>query len=130
MRVTVLAALIGALFAAVVMGGLLAVDRTVLHVYTEDDVAPTPGPDFTENDAVHLTQEALTRRPFPSGTNAVRCTSATFRPGNRMWIVTCEFSVDRDFAPPSCETRIPRNCPADRVSERIYVFNDTTGETE
>ena len=54
------------------------------------------------------------QRSVPQGTSWVRCVRASFRSGNRMWIVTCEYRENRD----------------DRLAEtaRTYLFDDRTGK--
>ena len=71
-----------------------------------------PKPNFTKADVLALTQDQIPR--FPGETKWVRCVSAAYRSGNRMWVVTCEFYLNRD----------------DRVAdqERTYTFDDRTGE--
>ena len=112
-------------------------DRTVLHLYSQEAKDPTPTPtprptrepepSFTEADVIRLAQRAVSSELFPIGTNAVRCVSASFRSGNRMWVVSCEFSLNPDFPPPLCET-FGQPCPINPKFLRTYLFNDATGE--
>lgn len=86
----------------------------------EASATPAPKPtakptaNFTLSDVLNLAQDQIP--VFPTGTNWVRCVSASFRSGNRVWVVTCEFYVERD----------------DRIAEqeRTYTFDDRTGKLQ
>ena len=137
-RASILTALAGALIAVVAIGGFLALDSMVLHIYSEgpEDPTPTPRPtrepsaNFTESDVIRLTQQAVSQSTFPTGTNSLGCVSASFRSGNKMWVVTCEFTLNPDFPPPRCTTAFGQACPSNPEFRNSYLFDDTTGEVE
>lgn len=128
--------LAGVLITLAVVGGFLALDRSVLHWYVETvptpvppptlapTLAPTrvptpvptlvPEPAYTLFDVIDLTQSQVSDAGnFPAGTNWVRCLSATYRSGNRMWVVGCEFLVNRD--------------DTNQAAFKLYSFDDRTG---
>ena len=76
----------------------------------------TPAANFTEFDAVRLTQAKVAEnsRSWPADTHWVRCTSASYRSGNGLWVVTCEFRTNKDDPTP--------------VSTKTYAFDDHTGQ--
>ena len=116
-RAPVLAAVAGVLVALAIVGGFMAIDRTVVHWYMESgQTAPTPGPTrlagpaFTQRDVVRLVQQYVARVYYE---HSPRC-EADFRRGNRMWVVTCYLYV----------------APIDRTAEFAitYLFDDRTGQ--
>ncbi len=123
---TVLTALIGAQVALAVVGGFMALDKTTFHWYAEssgdserDPVRSSPTtearPAFTRADVMSLAKEQIARRPFPAGTNWMWCTGASYRSGNRMWVLTCEFRAEQALTAPV-------------VAEMTYLFDDRTGK--
>ncbi len=92
-------ALVVALVVLVLVGGFMALDRTVLHWYSPEgpNVAETQNateeaPAFTADDVlgVALPQVAQLGN-FPQGfEDSVSCHSASLR-ANGLWIVTCEY---------------------------------------
>lgn len=79
---------------------------------------PTSSPksSFTRADVLVLTVEQLTNRRFPSGTTWVRCVDASYRSGNRVWVVTCNYFENRDDRSPE--------------QSRTYTFDDRTGKLQ
>ncbi len=74
-----------------------------------------PTASFTMSDVLHLAESAVAERgSFPGETRWVSCVSASYRSGNRVWVVTCEFTVTRNAA------------TADH--QKTYTFDDQTGE--
>lgn len=72
-------------------------------------------PNFTQSDVLGLAQRQVGENGrFPTGTEWVRCTQASFRSGNNTWVVTCNFYVERDDLVPE--------------QTRKYTFNDRTGK--
>ncbi len=71
-------------------------------------------PAFTSADVLRLAQTQVANLDFPSGTNWVRCTQASYREANQIWVVTCDFRVNRDDLQPTYS--------------RTYTFNDRTGQ--
>ena len=142
-KATAMTALAGALIALVVVGGFLALDRTVLHFYTSsDDAPPTPpptqtkskpivspteeaGPAFSVRDVLALAQSDLAERPFPGGTRFVLCLDAEYRSGNHLWIVGCGYYVeDVTFVGPSLAS--------DRLADVhiTLILDDRTGRVQ
>lgn len=121
-RGTILAAGISALLVLGVIGGFLALDKTTLHWYSNSEDRPTATaipprlqPSFFESDVTRLAQvQVANQGQFPGDTRWVRCTNASFRRGNQLWIVTCEFRLERDDTLPT--------------ATRTYTFNDRTGQ--
>lgn len=119
-RATAVTALAGALIALVIVGGFLALDGTVLHWYVEsDEPIPTPvptrlaGPVFLASDVLNLTRAQVEEADvFPSDTRWVSCVRATYWSGNGVWVVECEFRVNRTDDP---------------EVTRSYTFDDRTG---
>ena len=138
---TVVTALAGALVALAVVGGFMALDRTVLHWYAaaSEEVRPTPTPtatgtptpaptptpvhaNFSEFDVLELVQSDLAGRPFPGETRFVICLTANYRSGNKTWIVRCGYYTSlSDFVGP--------NLQPDRLADHFIslIFNDDTG---
>ena len=105
--------LAGTFLTLAVVGGFVALERTVLHWYAESDE-----PAFTEADVLGLaTSQVVARGDFPPGVGIVRCVSANYRSVNRVWVVTCE-------------SRVPLNEPfGNRLIQRtIHSFDDRTGK--
>ena len=68
---------------------------------------------FSTSDVLHVVQaEVATRGSFSPGMAWIRCVSATYRPANGKWVVSCDFSSERGG-------------PSDL--SRSYVFDDATG---
>ncbi len=74
---------------------------------------------FTESDVLRLTQTQVTPLPPPQGAPWIRCSAATYRPGNHIWAVTCDYFANKDDA-----TRTPL-AP---VTTRTYSFDDVSGK--
>jgi hypothetical protein len=80
-------------------------------------VEATPAPNFTVADAIRLTQSQVAdSHLFPSGTSWIRCTSALYRSGNHLWVVTCEYFVNKEDAA--------------AASSKTYAFDDDTGRVQ
>lgn len=121
MKRTVLAAIAGGVVVLAIVGGFMALDRTVLHVYTSSDNAPpTPRPSpeadaaFNSLDVLRLALPQVTGLFFPEETEWVNCVTASYRSGNRKWVVTCEYRVNRNQPSPT--------------TTRTYLFDDRTGQ--
>ena len=87
-----------------------------------EEAAATPAPkppakptaNFTKSDVISLAQRQVAEQSFfPGETRWVRCVDASYRSGNSVWVVTCEFRINRD----------------DLIAEqeRTYTFDDRTG---
>jgi len=88
---------------------LVEVEKVVTFGETGEEEAA-----FSYTDVLSLAQtQVATRGAFPSGTRWVRCTEASYRSANRMWVVSCSFYVDRDATDPA--------------QTRTYTFDDRTG---
>ncbi len=87
-----------------------------------EQAAETPPPkptvpkaSFTSHDAQSLTQAQVSEQGlFPGETEWVGCDSASYRSGNRVWVVTCKFFLNRDDLVPD--------------QEKTYTFDDRTGK--
>lgn len=82
---------------------------------------PTPvrtvAPNFTRSDVLRLAQrEVADTEVFPRDTKWVLCDEASYRSGNRIWVVTCGFFYEENDRTP--------------VQENSYTFSDTTGKLQ
>jgi len=105
---------------------------------------PQPGPAFTQQEVLDLTTQAVAGRPFPDFTDSVRCTGATFRTANRVWMVTCEYEGTKWVEPPGTPCPAPGAAPGEGwmgcaeaktregttevQQERTWLFDDESGE--
>ena len=115
MKSTLLAGLVGGLIVAVLVGGFLALDKSTLHWYEGSGTAHASTPSFTATDADNLTENAIASGslPIPSKTHFAKCVKASYRDGNRKWIVTCELREVSGATP---------------IAVREFVFDDQTGQ--
>jgi hypothetical protein len=51
---------------------------------------------FSESDVLRLTQTQVSKLPFPTRANWIRCTAATYHSGNHIWAVTCDYFANKD----------------------------------
>jgi hypothetical protein len=97
------------------------VEQTVV---VRETVVVTPQAGFQKLDVILLAEPQIAEQGgFPRSqreetfllpTRWVRCVDASYRSGNRLWIVTCEFRVERDSG------------EADVTGQ--YVLDDETGK--
>jgi hypothetical protein len=102
--------LFGLLMLALVAATVFAVWPVVGGAPWLETNPTTPAtPYFGSADVLSLaTVQVATRGGLPTGTTSVKCTEASYRPQNGIWLVTCTLN-------PSAMTR-------------MYAFNDRTGE--
>jgi hypothetical protein len=116
----------GALGVLVLIVAAIVLDRTTLNLYagSAPESAPTATPratavpsNYTTQDVLALAADQVARRYA----NWVGCTRATFREGNRTWIVECGFFDTQ----PLFLDGVPLEAP---IYEGTYLFDDRTGE--
>jgi hypothetical protein len=111
-----------ALIIGAVIASLIAL-VIILHPWGNDgssDVMPNivqptaePQPAFHIWDVQRLAQEQVALLPFPEDTKWVKCVDASYRSGNRRWVVTCEYGVEQEFQ--------------QATAIRTFLFDDQTG---
>ena len=109
-------ALVVALVLLLVVGGFMALDRTVLHWYSEESSkeAMVTEPSFLAGEVKDIVRDHIRRSDYnpysPAHRNrTIACVRAEIRP-NRVWVVTCEFRAHTTV-----------------VAESIYLLDDETG---
>jgi hypothetical protein len=127
-RRTMVPALAGVLLTLIIVGGFLAVDRTVLHWYSgggeSNGSTPqaTATPVYSSRDVLALALTQFSHTPVPQGVHSIHCYDAHYVSENQTWVVRCGYWATKPTFPTPGIPDHPPDYP------QTFSFDDKTGE--